>query len=666
MIYTCPMHPQIRQEASGDCPICGMALQPVSGEDRENREFTEMSWRFWISALFTIPLFFVGPYIQLALATPVVLWGGFPFFVKGWRSVVTLRLNMFTLIALGIGVAYCYSVVALFAGRGEIYFESAAVITTLVLVGQVLELRARAKTSQAIQDLLDLSPEEATRVSEGKEEKIPLEQVKKGDHLRVRPGEKIPVDGVVLEGKSSVDESMITGEPLAVEKNVGDWVTGATLNGTGSFIMRAEKVGAETLLSRIIHLVQEAQMSRAPLQKLADQISGYFVPAVILIALLTFFIWAWAGHSPMSGLVNAIAVIIIACPCALGLATPLSIMVGIGKGAREGILIRDAEALGKMAQVDLIAFDKTGTLTEGKIELTQIFTEGMSENELLQIAASLESLSEHPLARPIVSRAKARGLSILKVENFCAIAGKGVVGTIEGKRVAVGNDKLMQDEKIDLSSLQSKAREIRDKGNTVLFVVAGEMRGLLAVADRIKETTFAAVKLLHAEKIELVMLTGDNHATAEIVGRTLALDEVKAEILPQDKHTIVQALQREGHHVAMAGDGINDAPALAQADVGIAMGTGSDVAIESADITLIQGDLRGIAKARKLSRLTTRNIKQNLVLAFLYNALAIPIAAGVLHPFFGLLLSPVIASAAMSLSSVSVIYNSLRLYRLKI
>lgn len=698
--YTCPMHPQIVQPKPGSCPICGMALEPkvFTAEKEENVELKQMTRRFWVGLFLTLPILFftmIGPlfslrfspavstWIQAALATPVVLWGGWPFFTRGWSSIIHRNLNMFTLISIGVGAAYLYSMIAAFwpsifppsfQGKNNeipVYFEAASVITVLVLLGQVLELRARDRTSHAIRELLNLASKMARLVLEDKSEKdIPLEEVKKGDALRVRPGEKVPTDGVVLEGNSSIDESMITGEPFPVTKHVGDKVTGATLNGNGSFIMRAERVGSETLLARIIHMVSEAQRSRAPIQKLADLVSSYFVPVVVVIAILTFIIWGLVGPGPAlaHALINAVAVLIIACPCALGLATPMSIMVGVGQGARAGILIKNAEALEMMSKVNTVVVDKTGTLTEGKPKLTTILSLGEKrEDELLQLAASLEIASEHPLGIPIVSKAKEKNLSLLPIEDFKSVAGKGIIGKITGKTVVIGNQKLLSDLKIDLNIALEKADSFRQQGQTVLYLAMdGKLSGILAVSDVIKASTKEAIEMLHKEGIRIVMLTGDNKTTAWAVGKTLDIDEIEAEVLPEDKNKIIKRLQTEGQIVAMAGDGINDAPALAQANVGIAMGTGTDIAIESAGITLVKGDLRGIARARKLSHATMRNIKQNLWFAFIYNTLGVPIAAGVLYPVFGLLLSPIIASAAMTLSSVSVIMNSLRLNRQKL
>ncbi len=698
--YTCPMHPQIRQPNPGQCPICGMNLEPtIASENEEDPELKNMTKRLWIGALLTLPIIalvvleatlidgFISyksyALIQTVLATPVVLWAGFPFFQRGWKSIVTLKLNMFTLIALGIGAAYFYSLIAAifpsifpssFRPQGDrvaLYFEAATVITVLVILGQVLELRARAKTSNAIKQLLSLAPKTATVILEnGQEQAVPLEDIKKGDKLRVRPGEKIPVDGVLIEGQSVIDESMITGESVPVEKVNGDKVTGATLNGTGSFIMQAERVGSDTLLARIVHMVSEAQGSRAPIQKLADTISGYFVPVVVFVAIVSFFIWGFFGPPPSFayGLIAAVAVLIIACPCALGLATPMSIMVGVGKGALAGVLIKNAEALEILAKVDTVVIDKTGTLTEGKIHLNQVFAlEGEQEDRLLQLSASLESLSEHPLSLAIVSKAKEKGLSFLQVQDFQSLTGRGVIGKIEGKTVAIGNQKLMADQGIALGQLIEKAEALRNEGQTVLYLALdGKAVGLLAASDVVKETTSEAIRMLHNEKIRIVMLTGDHRITAMAIGKALGIDEIEAEVLPEDKGKIVKKLQEQGHIVAMAGDGINDAPALAQAHVGIAMGTGTDVAIESAGVTIIKGDLRGIARARKLGIATVRNIRQNLLFAFIYNVLGVPIAAGILYPFFGLLLSPIIASAAMAFSSVSVVWNALRLNRQKL
>ena len=697
--WTCPMHPEVLEEAPGNCPKCGMALESrtVSAEEEENPEFTDMRRRFWVSAAVTIPLFLVAmahllpgrpvetavspgglAWIQMALATPVVLWGGWPFFVRGWQSVVHRSLNMFTLIGLGVGVAYLYSLVAaLVPGifpasfRGEsgevaLYFEAAAVIVTLVLLGQVLELSARSRTGAAIKALLGLAPKTARRLrDDGSDEDVPLDQVRPGDRLRVRPGEKVPVDGVVLEGRSSIDESMVTGEPIPVEKSSGDRVTGATVNGTGALVMRAEKVGSETLLARIVQMVAEAQRSRAPIQKLADQVAGGFVPAVVAIAVVTALVWGLAGPEPRMAhaIINAVAVLIIACPCALGLATPMSIMVATGKGATAGVLFRNAEAIEVMRKVDTLVVDKTGTLTEGKPKLVTVNpADGWDGPGLLRVAATLERGSEHPLAAAIVQGAGERGVEAADAEAFESVTGKGVTGRVEGKRVALGNRKLMETLQVDPGTLSDQAERLRAEGQTVMFVaVDGKPAGLLGVADPVKESTPEAIRQLHGEGIRIVMLTGDSRTTAEAVAAKLGLDEVVAEVLPDQKADVVKRLQAEGRIVAMAGDGINDAPALAQAQVGIAMGTGTDVAMESAGVTLVKGDLRGIVRARALSRATMGNIKQNLFFAFVYNGIGVPVAAGVLYPFFGILLSPIIAAAAMSFSSVSVVANALRL-----
>src|SRR5215213_7908275 len=696
--YTCPMHPEIIRDGPGSCPICGMALEPltVSLEVEENHELKDMTRRFWIAVVLTIPVFALGmsdlipgeplqrlvpmstlQWVQLVLASPVVLWAGWPFFVRAWQSVVNRSLNMFTLIGLGVGVGYLFSVIAVVLpgvfpasfrdehGNVPVYFEAAAVIVTLVLLGQVLELRARSQTGNAIRELLGLAPKTARRIAHGHEEDVPLEHVQVGDLLRVRPGEKVPVDGVVVEGSSSVDESMITGEPIPVEKQGGDRVVGATVNGTGSFVMRAERIGSETLLSQIVQMVAEAQRSRAPIQKLADLVSSYFVPAVVLIAVITFVVWSIWGPEPRMahGLVNAVAVLIIACPCALGLATPMSVMVATGKAAQNGVLFRNAEAIEIMRKVDTLVVDKTGTLTEGKPRLEAVVTAtGFDEQTLLRLAGSLERSSEHPLAAAIVSGAQERGVEIKDAARFQSITGKGVIGEVDGHRVAVGNRSLLDDLKLDHGELTAGAEDLRANGQTIMFVAVDEKpAGLIGVADPIKETTPDAVKQLHAEGIRLVMLTGDSRTTAEAVARKLGIDEVVAEVLPDQKVDVVKRFQDAGRVVAMAGDGINDAPALAQAHVGIAMGTGTDVAMKSAGVTLVKGDLRGIVRARSLSRATMRNIKQNLFFAFIYNTLGVPIAAGVLYPFFGILLSPMLAAAAMSFSSVSVIGNALRL-----
>ncbi|UCD38244.1 MAG: cadmium-translocating P-type ATPase [Fidelibacterota bacterium] len=700
--YTCPMHPEVIQAGPGSCPLCGMALEPrtVAVIEETNPELVDMSRRFWWSVAFTVPILVmtmwemfagspvlsalsgkVGHWIQLVLATPVVLWGGKPFFQRGYASVVRRSLNMFTLIALGTGVAYVYSLVAtLFPGifpaafRGSegtvaIYFEAAAVITTLVLLGQVLELRARSRTSNAIKALLSLAPNNARIVrADGTEENVPLSQVMVGDHVRVRPGEKVPVDGVVVEGSSFVDESMVTGEPIPVAKTAGNPVTGATINGTGTFIMEAQRVGSETLLAKIVQMVSEAQRSRAPIQRLADVVASYFVPIVVSISLITFVVWAIAGPKPALAyaLVNAVAVLIIACPCALGLATPMSIMVGVGHGATTGVLIKNAAALETMEKIDTLVVDKTGTLTEGKPRMTSIVS--LSENEeekLLVLAASLEQGSEHPLAEAIVTAARERGLELKSVEEFRSITGKGISGKIAGKKVAVGNQALFDELKIDVEKISRMAKPHRDRGETVMYTaIDGHVAGLLCVSDPVKTSTPDAIESLHKEGIRIVMLTGDNETTARAVAQELGIADVVAEVLPDQKSEAIKRLQEEGRFVAMAGDGINDAPALAQAQIGIAMGSGTDVAIESAGITLVQGDLRGIVKARRLSKATMRNIRQNLFWAFGYNSLGVPIAAGVLYPLFGLLLSPIIAAAAMSFSSVSVIGNALRLRKI--
>jgi P-type Cu+ transporter len=702
--YTCPMHPQIVREMPGNCPICGMALEPrtVSLEEEENPELVDMTRRFWVSVVLSIPLLVIGMsefisvlpleriapmriwgWIELALATPVVVWGGWPFFVRFWQSIVNRSLNMFTLIGLGIGVAYLFSVIAelfpgLFppsfrnsAGEVPVYFEPAAVITTLVLLGQVLELRARGRTGAAIKALLDLAPRTARRIREdGSDEDIRLDLVKRGDRLRVRPGEKIPVDGIVLEGSSAVDESMISGEPIPVAKRPGDWVIGGTVNGTGTFVMQAERVGSETLLARIVQMVAAAQRSRAPIQKLADVVSAYFVPTVVGVAVLTFFVWSIWGPEPRMayGLVNAVAVLIIACPCALGLATPMSIMVATGKAAQIGVLFKNAEAIEVLREVDTLIVDKTGTLTEGKPKLLSVVTTSdIEERTLLRLSASLERGSEHPLANAIVAGAEEHGIDLTTASLFESFTGSGVAGEIDGRKVVLGNRKLLEELGIGADHLTTQAEALRSDGQTIIFVaVDGKAVGLMSVGDPIKESTPEAIKQLHDEGIRIVMVTGDSHTTARAVAGKLNIDEVIAEVLPDQKVEIVKRFQAEGRKVAMAGDGINDAPALAQADVGIAMGTGTDVAIESAAVTLVRGDLRGIVRAVQLSRATMRNIKQNLFFAFVYNALGVPIAAGVLYPFFGILLNPMIAAAAMSFSSVSVISNSLRLRRISV
>lgn len=702
--YTCPMHSQIVRDVPGSCPICGMALEPrtVSLDEEENHELVDMRRRFWVGVVLSIPVFAIGmsefipgaplgrlasmtvwSWIQFALASPVVLWGGWPFFVRGWQSIVNRSPNMFTLIGLGVTVAYVYSVVATVfpgifppsfrehSGSVPVYFEAAAVITTLVLLGQVLELKARSQTSGAIKALLGLAPRTARRLREdGSEEDVPLDQVQVGDRLRVRPGEKVPVDGSVIEGSSAIDESMVTGEPIPIEKHAGDRVIGATVNGTGSFVMQAERVGAETLLAQIVQMVAEAQRSRAPIQKLADLVSGYFVPAVILIAIATFIVWATLGPEPRMayGLINAVAVLIIACPCALGLATPMSIMVATGRGAQIGVLFKNAEAIEIMRKVDTLVVDKTGTLTEGKPKLVSVVTvEGIDEPTLLRLAASLERGSEHPLAAAIVAGAEERGVELTEAHAFDSLTGKGVTGEVDGHKVSLGNRALLDELKVDAGGLATKAENLRADGQTVMFVtVDGKPAGLLGVADPIKESTPEAIQQLHEEGIRIVMLTGDSRTTADAVAGKLNIDEVVAEVLPNQKVDVVKKFQAEGKFVAMAGDGINDAPALAQAQVGIAMGTGTDVAMKSAGVTLVKGDLRGIVRARVLSRLTMGNIKQNLFFAFVYNSVGVPVAAGVLYPFFGILLSPMIAAAAMSFSSVSVIGNALRLRRARL
>ena len=701
--YTCPMHPEIVRDAPGSCPICGMALEPrtVSLEDEENPELVDMRRRLVVSAILTLPVFvlgmsdlipgqpvqqrFSGPtlaWTQMLLASPVVLWGGWPFFVRGWQSVVNRSLNMFTLIALGVAVSYVFSVVATlfpdifphsFRGHGDavpVYFEAASVITTLVLLGQVLELKARGRTGAAIKALLGLAPKTARRIRDGHEEDVPLDDVMPGDLLRVRPGEKVPVDGVVVEGSSAVDESMISGEPIPVVKRANDRLIGATVNGTGVLVMKAERVGSETLLAQIVQMVAEAQRSRAPIQRLADTVAAYFVPAVIGVAIVTFIVWALIGPEPRLAyaLINAVAVLIIACPCALGLATPMSIMVATGKGAQSGVLFKDAQSIEVLGQINTLVVDKTGTLTEGKPKLrTLLPLDGRSDTDLLNLAASLELNSEHPLASAIVEGARERGLHLQNAKEFISETGKGVSGKVNGHLVKVGNKAMFEEMELDLSSASQKAEELRIQGQTVMFVsIDDQFAGLLGVADPIKESSPDAIRQLHLLGLRIVMVTGDSATTATAVGRALGIDEVIAEVLPGEKAEIVKRLQREGRKVAMAGDGINDAPALAQADVGIAMGTGTDVAMESASVTLVRGDLRGIVRAIRLSRATMSNIKQNLFFAFVYNVLGVPIAAGVLYPFLGVLLSPMIAAAAMSFSSVSVIGNALRLNRVKI
>jgi Cu+-exporting ATPase len=692
--YVCPMHPEIVRDAPGPCPICGMALEPrtVTVDEPPNHELVDMSRRFWWSiAPAAIVLFLgmsglagrAGPWIELALATPVVLWAGFPFFQRGAASIVHRSLNMFTLIALGTGAAYVYSVVATIApsafppsfheasGAVGVYFEAAATITVLVLLGQVLELRARSKTGSAIRSLLGLAPKNARRLREdGTEEDVPLDQVKIGDRLRVRPGERVPVDGVVLEGASAVDESMITGEAMPVEKIAGAQCTGGTVNGTGGFVMRAERVGSETLLAQIVKLVSEAQRSQPQIQRLADRVAGYFVPAVVLSAVLTFVIWALVGPEPRlaHALVSAVAVLIIACPCALGLATPMAIMVGVGRGATMGVLFKDARALETLQNVDTIVVDKTGTLTEGKPRVVAVVAaSGRTDADILVAAASLERGSEHPLAAALLAHAKEKGVSLTPTEDFKSVTGKGITGRVNGVATGVGNRLLVVDLGADDQALSAKAEEHRAEGETVVFVVlGGKLAGFIGIADPIKADAKEAVRALHAEKVRIVMVTGDSRTNAEVVARALGIDQVEAEVLPKGKGEIVRKLRAEGRTVAMAGDGVNDAPALAEANVGIAMGTGTDVAMQSAGVVLVRGDLAGIGRARSLSRATMRNIRQNLFLAFVYNAVGIPVAGGALFPFFGILLSPMIASAAMSLSSVSVIGNSLRLRRARL
>ncbi len=673
--YTCPMHPEVVRDKPGPCPLCGMALEPreVTGE-QDNSELIEMTRRFWVSAVLTAPmilLMFVGSlpgaiWLQLALSTPVVLWGGWAFFERGWASLKSRHFNMFTLISLGTGASYLYSLLALlFTRERALYFEPAAVIVTLVLLGQVLELKARSQTGSALRALLELAPKTARIVREaGREEDIPLDQVAAGDRLRVRPGEKIPVDGVLLEGSGNVDESMVTGEPLPAEKVVGSALTGGTVNTAGSFLMRAERVGSATLLSQIVKLVNEAQRTRAPIQRLADVVASYFVPAVMLISILTFLGWMLWGPEPRfaHALVNAVAVLIIACPCALGLATPMSIMVGTGRGARAGVLIRSAEALEVLEKVNFLVFDKTGTLTQGKPSLVTVTAIGVDETTLLHLAASLEQASEHPLAGALVTGAKARGAILDETADFRSYPGEGVTGIVAGREVGVGNEKLLSRAGVDAGPLLAQAEALRRDGQTVLLVSADRrLAGLLGVTDPIKSSTPEAIEVLHKEGLRLMMLTGDHEVTAQAVARQLKIDEVVSGVLPEAKAEAIRTLQNKGFIVAMAGDGVNDAPALAQAQVGIAMGTGTDIAMESAGVTLLHGDLRGIARARRLSQATMRNIRQNLFFAFFYNVLGVPIAAGVLYPFFGVLLSPMLASAAMTFSSVSVIANALRL-----
>jgi len=697
-IYTCPMHPQIRQVGPGFCPICGMALEPelVTAETAPNPELADMTRRFWIGLVLSLPVLALemgghltnlhmllgqtwSNWLQFVLATPVVLWCGWPFFVRGWQSLVTRNLNMFTLIAMGTGVAWLYSVVAILLpgifppafrtpdGAVAVYFEAAAVITVLVLLGQVLELRAREQTSGAIRALLDLAPKTARRIeADGSDEEVSLDAIAVGDRLRVRPGEKVPVDGEVIEGRSALDESMVTGESMPVTKEVGAKVIAGTLNTTGSFVMRAEKVGRDTMLSRIVQMVAAAQRSRAPIQRLADQVSGWFVPAVIAIALVAFAAWSIYGPEPRFtfGLVAAVTVLIIACPCALGLATPMSIMVGVGRGAQAGVLIKNAEALERMEKIDTLVVDKTGTLTEGKPKVVAVVAKGVAENEALRLAASVETASEHPLALAIVAAAQERKLALSAVTEFDSPTGKGVVGVIDGRRLALGNAKFLRELGIATGDLEPDAERLRHDGATAIFLgIDGKAAAVIAIADPVKATTPEALAALSKEGIRVVMLTGDNKTTADAVARRLGITEVEAEVLPDQKSAVVAKLQREGRSVAMAGDGVNDAPALAAAEVGIAMGTGTDVAIESAGVTLLKGDLTGIVRARRLSQATMGNIRQNLFFAFIYNAAGVPIAAGVLYPVFGILLSPIIAAAAMALSSVSVVGNSLRLRR---
>jgi P-type Cu+ transporter len=701
-IYTCPMHPQIRQVGPGSCPICGMALEPdlVTATSGLNPELVDMKRRFWVALVLALPVvvlemgghlanlhMIVGPkwsnWMQFLFATPVVLWAGWPFFVRGWQSLLTRNLNMFTLIAMGTGVAWLYSVVAVLfpaifppAFRGPdgavaVYFEAAAVITVLVLLGQVLELRAREQTSGAIRALLDLAPKTARRIrADGRDEEVSLDAIAVGDRLRVRPGEKVPVDGVVVEGRSALDESLVTGESMPVTKEVGAKVIAGTLNATGSFVMLAEKVGRDTMLARIVQMVAAAQRSRAPIQRLADQVAGWFVPTVIVFAIAAFVAWAMFGPEPRYayGLVAAVTVLIIACPCALGLATPMSIMVGVGRGAQAGVLIKNAEALERMEKVDTLVVDKTGTLTEGRPKVVAVLpAAGFNEQEALRLAASVEQASEHPLAVAVVASAKERRLAPAPVSGFDAPTGKGALGIVEGRRVCVGNAKFLQELGIDTADLDGEAERLRADGATAIFLaVEGELAAVIAIADPVKPTTSEALKLLAQEGVRVVMLTGDNRTTAQAVARRLGIENVEAEVLPDQKSAVVKKLRQQGRVVAMAGDGVNDAPALAAADVGIAMGTGTDVAIESASITLLKGDLTGIARARRLSAATMHNIRQNLFFAFVYNAAGVPIAAGALYPLFGILLSPIIAAAAMALSSVSVVGNSLRLRQLQL
>jgi Cu+-exporting ATPase len=701
-IYTCPMHPQIRQIGPGNCPICGMALEPelATAASGPNPELIDMTRRFWVGLALSIPVVILemgghlvgghewidqslSNWIQFVLATPVVVWAGWPFFVRGWKSIVSRNLNMFTLIAMGTGVAWVYSVVATalpgafpstFRGHDgavAVYFEAAAVITVLVLLGQVLELRAREATSGAIKALLDLAPKTARRIrADGTDDEVQIAVLQPGDRLRVRPGEKVPVDGEIIEGRSSLDESMVTGESMPVSKELGNKVIAGTLNRSGSFVMRAEKVGSDTMLSQIVQMVAQAQRSRAPIQRLADQVAGWFVPAVIVVAIAAFAAWAVYGPEPRFafGLVASVSVLIIACPCALGLATPMSIMVGVGRGAQVGVLIKNAEALERMERIDTLVVDKTGTLTEGKPKVVALVpTAGYSEAEVLRLAASVERASEHPLADAIVKEAKNRGIQTTDVQDFDSPVGKGALGTVEGKKVLLGNVSFLRSQRVDTSSLEPEAERQRAEGATVInMAVDGKLAGILAIADPVKESTPEALRELAAEGVRVIMLTGDNRTTAQAVARKLGVADVEAEVLPDQKSAVVSKLQKEGRNVAMAGDGVNDAPALAAAEVGIAMGTGTDVAMESAGVTLLKGDLNGIVRARRLSRATMRNIRQNLFFAFAYNAAGIPIAAGVLYPAFGLLLSPIVAAAAMALSSVSVVGNALRLRTVRI
>ena len=703
-IYTCPMHPEVRQKGPGSCPMCGMALEPEeeTAEEKPNPELISMTRRFWISVILTAPIVFIAMghhifpkfiesiasmhalhWFELMLATPVVLWCGWPFYVRCWQSFVNRSLNMFTLIAIGVSTSYIYSVIALIApqifpasfrntaGGVDVYFEPAAVITALVLMGQVMELRARSKTSSAIKELLGLAPKTARKIFEdGLERDIAIEDVKVGDRLRIRPGEKIPIDGIILEGSSFVDESMITGEPNPAEKKQDSKVVGGTINGTGGLVMQAERIGSETMLAQIVKMVSQAQRSRAPIQKVADVVASYFVPMVFAVAVITFIIWSIFGPAPRFAyaLVNAVAVLIIACPCALGLATPLSIMVGLGRGAKAGVLIKNAEALQNLERIDTLVIDKTGTLTEGKPKVVSIKTvNDIDENQLIAMAASLERHSEHPIASAIVNYAQSKNIRLKDADDFESITGKGVQGTLESKKIIVGNQKFIEESGVDISPISKQADSLRLEAQTIVLIAAdGKIKGLMGIADPIKETTLEAVRELKKQGIELVMLTGDNRTTAEVIAKKLGIEKIKAQVLPQHKNEIVVQLQKERKIVAMAGDGINDAPALAAANVGIAMGTGTDVAMESAGITLVKGDLRGIVKAVLLSRATMKNIRQNIFFAFFYNSVSIPIAAGLLYPFFGILLSPIIAAAAMSLSSVSVAGNALRLRKFKL